>query len=65
MADKTLDDCFHGDFFTNEKEEFILKIYSFLNINIKNFENNDIIIKGIQAIIDNLNQNFLYNSKTF
>ena len=61
-ADKELDDCFPGDFFPNDNEKFSGDIYSFLNSNIKNFENNDIIIKGIQAIIDNLNQNFLYMS---
>ena len=50
-ADKELDDCFPGDFFPNDNEKFSGDIYSFLNSNIKNFENNDIIIQGIKVII--------------
>lgn len=53
-ADKELDDCFPGDFFPNDNEKFSGDIYSFLNSNIKNFENNDIIIQGIKVIIGNL-----------
>ena len=52
--DKALDDCFPSNFFPSDNEDFISQIYSFLNINIQNFEKNEIIIKGIQAIIDNL-----------
>ena len=55
-ADKELDDCFPGDFFPNDNEKFSGDIYSFLNSNIKNFENNDIIIQGIKVIIGNLKQ---------
>jgi uncharacterized coiled-coil protein SlyX len=53
-ADKDLDNCFPDNFFPDDNDEFIYKIFEFLYQNIKNFEKNDIIIKGLKGIINSL-----------
>ena len=53
-ADKDLDDCFPGDFFPDENDEFTCEIFECLFQNIKNFEKNDIIIKSLKNIINTL-----------
>ena len=49
-----MDNCFPDNFFPDDNDEFIYKIFDFLYQNIKNFEKNDIIIKGLKGIINSL-----------
>ena len=58
-ADKDLDDCFPGEFFPDENDEFIYKILECLSQNINNFEKNDIIIKSLKNIINTLKSDSL------
>lgn len=52
-----LDKCFPGNYFPLENEIFKEDIYGFLQNNITNFENNELIVKGIANIIKNLKPN--------
>ena len=54
-----LDNCFPGNYFPEENEAFKEDIYGFFQNNFKNFENNEIVIKGISNIIKNLKPNSL------
>ena len=55
-SEKELDNCFPGNFYTIENEGFKTEIYRFLYGNLKDYENNQIIIKGICTIINNLDK---------
>lgn len=52
--DKELDACFPGDYFLNEDYDLKSKIFEFLYQNFKEYNNNELIIKGIKNIIDQI-----------
>ena len=52
--DDDLNDCFPGDLYRDENKWFKSDINEFLYQNIKNYDNNKIIVAGIKMIINNL-----------
>ena len=56
-ADKNLDKCFPGNIYPNENDVLKKDIYTFLDNNSKNFQDNSIIVNGINNIIENLKNN--------
>ena len=54
-----LDESFTDNYFLDEDEDFKEDIYGFLQNNFKNFENNELVVKGITNIIKNLKPNSL------
>ena len=52
--EEELDLCFPGNYYLNEDKIFKTIIFEFLYQNFKDYENNDIIIKGIKHIIEQL-----------
>ena len=63
-ADKDLNNCFPGNFFPDDNDAFKCQIYTFLKNNIVRFEDNDLIIKGIKGIINNLKPDSLVKKYT-
>ena len=58
-ADKNLDKCFPGNIYPDENEVLKKDIYTFLDNNSKNFQDNFIIINGINNIIEKLKNDSL------
>ena len=58
-VNEELNNCFPGDYFPNENDNFKSEIYEFLNSNINNFDKNETIIKGVNQIIKNLKRDSL------
>ena len=54
-----LDESFTDNYFLDEDDDFKEDIYGFLQNNFKNFENNELVVKGITNIIKNLKPNSL------
>lgn len=57
--DNELEQCFPDNYFPDENDNFKANIYEFLSQNIKDFDNNIAIIKGIDNIIGKMNQDSL------
>ena len=62
--DKELNDCFPGDYYSDENDAFKAQIYEFLYQNVNAFSNNSIVIKGIKNIIDNMKQDSILKKYT-
>ncbi len=56
-ADKNLDKCFPGNIYPEENDVLKKDIYTFLENNSKNFQDNSIIVNGINNIIEKLKNN--------